>query len=149
MNAASPIRQPAGIVTGTLLLLDPGAHAFTILDWETRNSAWGGKLYLRLGQASAHDVKELVRHYNVKLSGTPGKRGRFIVGPRCDLFREYALLVGDDARVDSIELTQLLNTGALVEVATVTMDGKGNPLPRAAYYSTVRRIIGPYLARES
>ena len=106
-------------------------------------------MYLRLGQSSAHEVKELVRHYNVKLLGPPGKRGRFNVGPRCDLFREYALLVGDDARVDSIELSPLLNAGALVEVSTVTKDGKGNPLPRAAQYSKASRIIGPYPARQS
>lgn len=148
MSAVTPIRQPAGIVTGQLLLLKPGEHPFTIMDWETRRfAAWGGKLFLKLGQASAQSVKELTRHYNVKLIGEPGRRGRFSVGPRSDLFREYAALVGNDVRLDNVDLAPLLNTGALVEVATVTEDGKGNPIPASAQYSTAKRIIGPYPAR--
>lgn len=150
MTAVAPIRQPAGIVTGQLLLLEPGEHVFTIMDWETRRfGSWGGKLLLRLGQGSAHSVKQLTRHYNVELVGQAGKRGRFNVGPRSDLFREYAALVGDDVRLDGLDLLPLLNTGAVVEVATVTEDGKGNPLPAVAQYSTVRRIIGPYRERGS
>lgn len=146
-SAASVSQLPAGEFSGAQpALIPPGLYVLRMTHWRTA-ILWGRSpklgLHFRVCDFGPHFDVELVRWYNVdKITGRPSLRGRFKIGWRNDLVRDYCALVSDLKRLDRIYLDRLESLLIRARVETVTVNSRQKALPEPLHYSVVRELLG-------
>lgn len=102
----------------------------------------------RIVDPGEHFGKILYRAYRVKAirsdgrkSGSPIVGGRFIVGRRSELLKDYCQAMETRSRPDRISLRALKHLIVKIRTRTVIRDGKQKSLPPALHYSVVDEII--------
>ena len=132
-----------GIVDGYHPCLPDGEYEVQYMYWETVKQQHGGKAIVHFAIVSEDCAGiEILRYYNVReLVGPPKKSGKFKVGDRCDLVREYRRLLGDPDRLDRISLNRYRNKRIIVSVRQVSSDWKENTLPESAFYSVIGELL--------
>jgi hypothetical protein len=85
---------------------------------------------------------QVSRFYNVQgFGGEPGIVGEFKVGKCCAFYREYLnLFDAQTPRPDRLSMHRFKHQPILAKVRVVT-EANGTPLPKAAQYSVIHRLI--------
>lgn len=128
-----------------LILIPPGLYTVVFIDYETRrsNGQYSPKvaITMEVTDEGPHKGVRLQKFYPVKsIQGSPRPGGGFMASLKGDLYRDYVRFNEKPNRRDRIRLTQYADREIVVEVATVTADGKGRSIPEAAQYSVIRSI---------
>jgi hypothetical protein len=126
-------------------LIPPGTYQLMFHGWST--AMMFGKspkvvLHFSVCDFGEHFGTKLSRWYNAaRLTGKPGKSGKFKAGWHSDLFREYVSIVGVPARTDRIALSRYSGMIVMGQVQTVEEDRDGRKIPEPLRYSIVRKLV--------
>lgn len=135
-------------MSGTLVddgAIPPGEYRLAYCDYRTAVAFGQDRVVVRFkvadfGEQFGH---QLERWYRVKrLRSKPKKYGRFDVGRRSDLYREYVALFGEPGRGDRISFAGLKGKQVVAKVRTVTHDKDQNELPAELRYSVIDELLG-------
>lgn len=124
-------------------LLPEGHYRMKFVEYFTRQTMYGPKIYLRLCVIwpEAFAGVTLVRYYNAKrLTSREGLGGGFTLSPKGDGYRELTRLLETRLRPDRIPMTHLHQIDFIAAVRTVSRDGKGYELHEYARYSKIERL---------
>ena len=142
-----PTEEPAeggGIVDGECVLVPEGEYELRYVDYETATYYGSPKVVVHYAIVEPDEFAGLPvdRFYNAKkLTGPPGRFGRYVAPRRGDLFREFKRLIGRSERLDRLRFAQLKDQRVIGEIQTVTTDHKHEELPEDDRYSRIRRLI--------
>jgi len=129
------------------VLAEPGVYALRFMHYETArlhgNRAGKVIAWFSICEMGIHFERLVPAYYNATVFSSKRQRGgRFKVGWRSRLMREYALVEGLPARKDRIPLAAMGRHLLNGRLATVTHDGHQRPIPAAVQYSVVAEIVG-------
>ncbi len=136
--------EGGGIVEGETVLVPEGEYELRYVDYETATYYGSPKVVVHYAIVEPDEYAGLPvdRFYNAKrLTGAPGRFGKYVVPRRGDLFREYSRLLGQPARLDRISFFRLKGKRVIGDVQTVHTDHKHEPLPEDDWYSRIRRLV--------
>jgi len=144
-RSANVVPIDDGIIEGTWWPLVPdGEYVAKVIRHETAIVFKTPKLFIHFelvdpGLQNVH----LYAAYRIKrLTGKPGKNGRFVISPRSELLFQLAQLYDRQIRLDRISLRALRNCLLRVRTRTVTNDYRQRSLPEALRYSVVAEVLG-------
>jgi hypothetical protein len=131
---------------GDLTRIPPGRYLLKCHDWTSATCFKQPKLILHFRVADMGDCfgAPLERFYNIHpLTSVAGKRTRFKVGRSSDLLRELALVTTKPLnRLDRLPVSEFTKFILVAEIEDVTTGYRQQPIPDAARYSVVRKIVG-------
>ena len=146
-ESPEPDEEPeegGGTVDGECILVPEGEYELRYVDYETVIYFGGPKVVVHYAIVGPDEYAGLPvnRFYNAtKLTGPPGRFGRYVAPRRGDLFREFRKLIGQDQRLDRLRFARLRNRRVIGEIQTVTTDHKHEELPDDDRYSRIKRLI--------
>lgn len=128
------------------LLAEPGLYSLRYLYYET------ARLHGRAGKVIAwfcicdfgpHFERRVARYYNATVPSAKRRRGgKFKIGWRSSLLREYALVEAMPQRNDRLRLDLLGRHLLEGRIATVARGQNQKPIPADLHYSVVAEIVG-------
>ena len=128
-----------------LELIPPGEYSLRYLYHETKRIFDRPKVFLWFSIVSFGDQfeKRLPRYYGAtRLIGPKGKGGRFKVGRKSDLLREFLTLFPVNAkRLDRLPISRYENVVIVGRVRTVERGYNQRPIPLEAQYSVVDQLL--------
>jgi len=136
--------EGGGTVDGVCVLVPEGEYELRYIDYETANYYGSPKVVVHYAIVEPNEYAGLPvdRFYNAKrLTGAPGRFGKYIAPRRGDLFREYSRLIGQPERLDRILFSRLKGKRVIGEVQTVHTDHKHEALPEDDRYSRIKRLV--------
>jgi len=136
--------EGGGTVDGVCVLVPDGEYELRYVDYETASYYGSPKVVVHYAIIEPDEYAGLPvdRFYNAKrLTGPPGRFGKYVAPRRGDLFREYSRLVGQPERLDRILFSRLKGKRVIGEVQTVHTDHKHEPLPEDDRYSRIKRLV--------
>ena len=136
--------EGGGIVDGECVLVPEGEYELRYVDYETTAYFGSPKVVVHYAIVEPDEFAGLPvdRFYNAKkLTGPPGRFGRYIAPRRGDLFREFNRLIGRVERTDRLRFAWLKGQRVIAEIQTVKTDHKHEELPEDDRYSLIRRLI--------
>jgi hypothetical protein len=128
-------------------LVAPGVYSLRYEHYETGRLHAGraGKVivWFSICDYGPHFGQRVARYYNAKVaSGKRRRGGKFNVGWKSDLLREFARVEAVPARSDRIRLDLLKPHLLEGKLATVMESADQKPIPRELQYSVVEEITG-------
>ena len=130
---------------GLLPLVPGGIYTLTYLYHETGKVFRSPKLtiWFKITDFGPYFGKVVPRYYNIRrLSGKPGKDGRFVVGRSQDFLREYARLFPNPInRLDRISMSPFENKLIKACIREVKRDYRQRELAPPLQYSVVDELI--------
>ncbi len=136
--------EGGGTVDGECVLVPEGEYELRYVDYETATYYGSPKVVVHYAIIEPEEFAGLPidRFYNVKkLTGPPGRFGKYLVRPNGSLFREFKKLVGHAERLDRLRFARLKGQRVIGEIQTVKTDHKHEELPEDDRYSRIRRLI--------
>ena len=127
-------------------LIPPGTYRVRLVDWQTA-ILWGRShklaLHFRVCDLGPHFGAKVVRWYNVeRIKGRPSVRGKFKVGWKREVVRDYCTLVPDLKRLDRLHLERLESLLIVARVETVTSHSRQRTIHEPLQYSVVHELLG-------
>ena len=136
--------EGGGVVDGECVLVPEGEYELRYVDYETATYYGSPKVVVHYAIIEPEEFAGLPvdRFYNAKkLTGPPGRFGKYVAQRRGDLFREFKKLVGRAERLDRLRFARLKGQRVIGEIQTVKIDHKHEELPEDDRYSRIRRLI--------
>jgi len=136
--------EGGGTVDGENVLVPEGEYELRYVDYETAIYYGSPKVVVHYAIFEPVEYAGLPvdRFYNAKrLTGAPGRFGKYVATRRGDLFREYSRLIGQPERLDRILFSRLKGKRVIGEVQTVHTDHKHEPLPEDDRYSRIKKLV--------
>ena len=125
------------------LVIPSGKYTVGYVGYQTRQIFNSAKLYAFFKVLDFGPFFEtvLVRHYNCKLKGKPGKNGKFEAGWRSKLMQEYVGIIGKRPdRKDRVSMSRLCNLMAIATVETITRASDQSVIPEDLRYSAIKKL---------
>ena len=142
-----PDQEPeegGGTVDGECVLVPEGEYELRYVDYETGHYFGGQKVVVHYAIIIPEEYAGLPvdRFYNAsRLTGPPGRFGKYAAPRRGHLVREFNRLIGRSGRLDRLRFAQLKDRRVIGEIETVTTDHKHEELPDEDRYSRIKRLI--------
>lgn len=136
--------EGGGTIDGECVLVPEGEYELRYVDYETGMFFGSAKVVVHYAIIDPEEYAGLPidRFYNVqKLTGPPGRFGKYKAPRRGDLYREFKRLLGHDERRDRLRFARLKDQRVIAEIQTVKTDHKHEQLPEHDRYSRIRRLI--------
>ncbi len=136
--------EGGGSVDGVCVLVPDGKYELRYVDYETATYYGSPKVVVHYAIVEPDEFAGLPvdRFYNAKkLTGPPGRFGKYIAPRRGDLFREFKRLIGRADRLDRISFNQLKGKRIVGDIQTVVIDHKREELSVDDRYSRIRRLV--------
>ena len=136
--------EGGGTVDGECVLVPEGEYELRYVDYETGHYFGGPKVVVHYAIISPEEYAGLPvdRFYNAsRLTGPPGRFGKYAAPRRGHLVREFNRLIGRSGRLDRLRFAQLKDRRVIGEIETVTTDHKHEELPDDDRYSRIKRLI--------
>ena len=136
--------EGGGSVDGVCVLVPDGEYELRYVDYETAMYYGSPKVVVHHAIVEPDEFAGLPvdRFYNAKkLTGPPGRFGKYIAPRRGDLFREFKRLIGRVDRLDRISFKKLKGKRIVGNIQTVVIDHKHEELPVDDRYSRIRRLV--------
>lgn len=137
----------AAIITDGLILIEPGIYTLAFLYYETVN-LFGccPKVVLRFRviEPGLYFGMEFSRYYNAtKLTGKPGRNGKFKIGFKSDLLREFLNIFPDynPKRLDRIPMSYYEEIMIHGRISTCDKDYKQRKRHDLLRYSIVSELL--------
>lgn len=126
--------------------LPPGLYRVRFSHWQTLllfQRAAKVVLWFVIMEEGPHWGKAIARFYNcTRIIGRPSKNGRFKVGRRSKLVKDFCRLYPDRiGRMDRIPMSAFGTQELLAEVRTVESDFEQATMPEALRYSVIERLL--------
>jgi hypothetical protein len=126
-------------------LLPPGRYRVLFDHWQTiMLFARAPKLALWFVISEPGEAfgKRIAKFYNVsRVVGRPGRNGRFRVGKRSHLVKDFYRLLPDRVqRLDRLPISAFGQSELVAEVRTVESDFQQSKLPQALTYSVINKL---------
>ena len=136
--------EGGGTVDGECVLVPEGEYELRYVDYETATYYGSPKVVVHYAIIEPEEYAGLPvdRFYNAtKLTGPPGRFGKYVAPRRGDLFREFKRLIGQGERLDRLRFARLKDQRVIGEIQTVKTDHKHEELPEDDRYSRIKRLI--------
>ncbi len=136
--------EGGGTVDGDCVLVPEGEYELRYVDYETATYFGKAKVIVHYAiiQPDEYAGLPVDRFYNAKkLTGPPGRFGKYVAPRRGNLFREFKKLVGRTERLDRLRFAQLKDQRVVGEIQTVTTNHKHEELPEDDRYSRIKRLL--------
>ena len=136
--------EGGGTVDGECVLVPEGEYELRYVDYETGNYYGSPKVVVHYAIFEPEEYAGLPvdRFYNAsKLTGPPGRFGKYVAPRRGDLVREFKRLIGKGERLDRLRFARLKDQRVLGEIQTVTTDHNHKELPEDDRYSRIKRLL--------
>ena len=133
-----------GTVDGESILVPEGEYELKYVDYETATYFGSAKVIVHYAIIEPEEFAGLPidRFYNAKkLTGPPGRFGKYLARPNGSLFREFKRLVGRDERLDRISFAKLKGKRIVGSIITVKTDHKHDELAEDDRYSRIKELI--------
>ncbi len=124
--------------------IPPGEYKLAYCDYRTAMAFGQDRVVVRFKviEPAKHFGHELERWYRVKrIRSKPKKYGRFDVGRRSDLYREWTQLFGEPLRGDRISYSKLKHHVVIANVRTVVLDKEQKELSEEMQYSVIDELV--------
>ena len=121
-----------------------GEYELRYVDYETATYFGSAKVVVHYAIIEPEEFAGLPvdRFYNAKkLTGPPGRFGKYVAPRRGDLIREFKRLVGRAERPDRLRFARLKGQRVIGDIQTVKIDYKHEELPDDDRYSRISRLI--------
>ncbi|WP_405234186.1 hypothetical protein [Lentisalinibacter salinarum] len=132
-----------GKVVGYHPLIPEGEYLVRFTYYETGRAWKGSKAILHFAVVEGEYAgTPLTRYYNVRHVEPPlGRDGKFSVGDRCHLVKEFRSLLSESSAKSEIDLN--LYRGWLIRacVGTTNQTGLGEDLTKPNQYSVIRKLL--------
>ena len=136
--------EGSGVVDGDTVLVPDGEYELRYVDFETAEYFGKASVVVHFAIIEPDDYAGLPidRFYNAKkLTGPPGRFGKYKAKPRGNLIREFKRIAGRANRLDRISFNRFRDLRIIAEVKTVRRDYQRQPLHEDDYYSRIFRLI--------
>ncbi len=136
--------EGGGTVDGECVLVPEGEYELRYVDYETATYYGSPKVVVHYAIVEPDEFAGLPvdRFYNAKkLTGPPGRFGKYVAQRRGDLFREFNRIIGQVERLDRISFARLKDKRIIGDIQTVQTDHKHEPLPDDDQYSRIKRLV--------
>ena len=129
------------------VLAEPGIYELRYSHYETARLHGGraGKVvvWFTICTMGPYFERNVPAYYNATVTSAKRQRGgKFKIGWRSRLMREFALVEGLPSRTDRVSLNVLGRHLLEGRLGTVTHDGQQRSIPSAVQYSVVQAIVG-------
>ena len=136
--------EGGGTVDGECVLVPEGEYELRYVDYETASYYGSPKVIVHYAIIDPEEYAGLPidRFYNAKkLTGPPGRFGKYVAPRRGDLYREFNRLTDCSDRPDRITFARLKGKRIIGDIQTVKTDHKHEELTEDDRYSRIRRLI--------
>lgn len=127
-------------------LVEPGSYSLRYVFYETarlHGRAPKVIVWFEICDLGPHFGKRVARYYNAKVvSATRRRGGRFKIGWKSNLMRDFARVEGKPQRTDRMRLDLLGRHLLRGNIGTVTHGHDQRPIPEDLRYSVVTEITG-------
>lgn len=136
--------EGGGTVDGECVLVPEGEYELRYVDYETASYYGSPKVVVHYAIIEPEEYAGLPidRFYNAKkLTGPPGRFGKYIAPRRGHLVREFNRLIGRASRPDRISFAKLKGKRITCEIQTVKIDHNHEELAEDDRYSRITRLL--------
>jgi len=132
-----------GKVIGYHPLIPEGEYLVRFMYYETGQSWNSKKVRLQFAVADGEYAgTPLTRYYNaLDLEPPTGRNGKFSVGDRSHLVKEFRSLLSDASAIGEIDLNLYRDRLVRAKVGTTSQTGLGEELDKPNQYSVIRKLL--------